>query len=355
MEIQSANPQQESVLSKILSTYKVRQITLWSLDMCSILLAILISINLTGITKAIGISTIILPLIIYMILHTISFLKCKCYSSLWRYAGEEEMASILIACIIYVLPLYLMHQLMGVNYSILFYTVNTILIIAFTGGLRLTYRTGRRIKLRTSLKEGNSRVLVIGGGSAGEMIINELKENPQLGKIPVGILDDDTNKLGRRIHNVKILGKTKDIKRIVKEYEIDEIILAMANVSNDRKKIIIEKCKSTKCKLKTIPGIFEIIDGKVDIKKIRDVDIEDLLGREPINVNLSEMSEYIQNKVVLVTGGGGSIGSELCRQIASFKPNHLIILDNYENNAYSIQQELIRKYVSTINLSTIIA
>jgi len=355
MEIQGINPQEESVLNKILSIYKVRQITLWFLDMCSILLATLISINLTNSVKVIGISTIILPLIVYMIFHTTSFLICKCYSSLWRYAGEEEMVSILIACIIYVLPLYSIHQLMGVNYSMLFYIVNIILIIAFTGGLRLTYRTGRRIKLRTSLKEGSSRVLVIGGGSAGEMIINELKENPQLGKIPVGIIDDDINKIGRSIHNIKILGKTKDIQRIVKEYEIDEIILAMANVNNERKKVIIEKCRATKCKLKTIPGIFEIINGKVDIKKVRDVDIEDLLGREPINVNLSEISEYVQNKVVLITGGGGSIGSELCRQIASFKPRHLIILDNYENNAYAIQQELVRKYGEKLNLSTIIA
>jgi FlaA1/EpsC-like NDP-sugar epimerase len=355
MEMQGINPQKESVLSKILNTYKVRQIILWSLDMCSILLAVLISINLTGLVKSIGISTIIPPLAIYMLLHTISFLRCKCYSSLWRYAGEEEMASILIACIIYVLPLYIIHQFMVINYSMLFYLVNIILIIAFTGGLRLTYRTGRRVKLRTSSKEGNSRVLVIGGGSAGEIIINELKENPQLGKIPVEIVDDDINKQGRRIHNIKILGKTRDIKRIAEQYKIDEIILAMANVSNERKKAIIEKCKETKCKLKTIPGIFEIIDGKVDIKKIKDVDIEDLLGRELINVNLTGMSGYIQNKVVIVTGGGGSIGSELCRQIATFKPKHLIILDNYENNAYAVQQELIRKYSNELNLSTIIA
>ncbi len=355
MEITKTNPQQESVLIKILSTYQVRQITLWTIDMCSILISILISMALTGKTHPVGISTIMLPLAAYMLLHTISFLAFRCYSSLWRYAGEEEMVSILVACIIYVLPVYALHQLMGYNYSILFYTVNTILITAFTGGLRLTYRTGRKIAKRTSSKDSDKRVLVIGGGNAGEMIINELKENPQLGKVPVGIIDDDINKLGRRIHNVKILGKTKDIQRVVKEQQIDEIILAMANVDNERKKVIIEKCKATKCKLKTIPGIFEIIDGKVDIKKIRDVDIEDLLGREPINVNLTEMSGYIQNKVVIVTGGGGSIGSELCRQIARFNPKHLIILDNYENNAYAVQQELIRKYGNTLKLSTIIA
>ncbi|MEG0180328.1 MAG: nucleoside-diphosphate sugar epimerase/dehydratase [Peptostreptococcaceae bacterium] len=355
MEIQITNPHKNSLLSKVLNTYKVRQLVLWIADICSILLSTLVAILLTGGKPTLLGTGIIIPLTIYILLNTISFSIFKCYSSLWRYAGEEEMVSILVACTVYVLPLYLINNLMGMKYSILFYIVTTILIIAFTGGLRLSYRTGRRIKGRTMLKDSDTRVLVVGGGSAGEIIINELKENPQLGKIPVGIIDDDINKLGRRIHNVKILGKIKDIKNIVERESIDEIILAMANVTNERKKEIIEKCKDTKCKLKTIPGIFELIDGSVDIKKIRDVDIEDLLGRDPIKVNLGEMTQYVQNRVVLVTGGGGSIGSELCRQIASFVPKHLIILDNYENNAYAIQQELIRKYGNSLNLTTIIA
>ncbi|MGL5641911.1 MAG: polysaccharide biosynthesis protein, partial [Paraclostridium sp.] len=189
----------------------------------------------------------------------------------------------------------------------------------------------------------------------GEMVIQELKNNPQLLKKPIGILDDDVSKKGRRIHNIPILGNIKDVHDLVEKYDIDEIIIAIAKISKHEKKHIIEICKQTKCKLRTIPGVYEIIDGKVDIKKIRDVQIEDLLGREPIKVNLAEMSEYLQNKVVLVTGGGGSIGSELCRQVASFNPKQLIILDNYENNAYAIQQELIRKYGSRLNLKTVIA
>lgn len=354
MEAQSTSPKDVSLLDKVISAYKVRQIVLWAMDMCSVLLGTLISIRLVGVYEVSSLKFILLPLLINMILHTASFNYCRCYSSLWRYAGEEEMVSILAAGTIYIIPLYLIHNLMGVRYSVLFYVIYTILVVAFTGGVRLSYRTGRRIKRRTTVV-GNTRVLIVGGGSGGEMVINELKENPQIGKVPVGIIDDDINKIGRRIHGVKILGKTSEIKRIVKEYEIDEIILAMANVSNDRKKVIINKCKNTKCKLKTMPGIFEIIDGKVDIKKIRDVEIEDLLGRDPIKVDLGQMSEYVEEKVVLVTGGGGSIGSELCRQISSFKPKHLIIVDNYENNAYAIQQELIRKYGNKLKLSTIIA
>lgn len=355
MELANMIPKEKTTLEKILSSYKVRQVSLWALDMCGILISVLVSMILTWKYQNLDISTIMLSIIIYMLIHTVSFKLFKCYSSLWRYAGEEELVSILSACLVYVIPVYIVHRLIGIDYSILFYVVSTILIIGYTGGLRLVYRTGRRFKTRMIVSQDSQRVLVVGVGSAGQMIINELKENPQLKKVPVGIIDDDINKIGRVIHNVKILGDTSQVKEIVEKENVDEIILAMANVDKARKSEIINICKETKCKLKTIPGIFEIIDGKVDIKKIRDVDIEDLLGREPIKVNMEEMSGYIEERTVLVTGGGGSIGSELCRQIASFNPKHLIIVDNYENNAYAIQQELIRKYEGKLNLSTIIA
>lgn len=355
MELEKMIPKEETTLKKVLSSYKVRQISLWTLDMCGILISILAAMTLTWKYQNLDISKIMLSIIIYMLIHTVSFKLFRCYSSLWRYAGEEELVSILSACLVYVIPVYIIHGLIGIDYSILFYVVSTILIIGYTGGLRLVYRTGRRFKTRIIVLQDSQRVLVVGAGSAGQMIINELKENPQLKKVPVGIIDDDINKIGRRIHNVKILGETSQIKEIVKKENVDEIILAMANVDKARKSEIINICKETKCKLKTIPGIYEIIDGKVDIKKIRDVDIEDLLGREPIKVNMEEMSGYIKERTVLVTGGGGSIGSELCRQIASFNPKHLIIVDNYENNAYAIQQELIRRYEGKLNLSTIIA
>ena len=355
MELENMIPKEKTTLEKILSSYKVRQVSLWALDMCGILISFLVSMILTWKYQNLDISKIMLSISTYMLIHTVSFKLFKCYSSLWRYAGEEELVSILSACLVYVIPVYIVHRLIGIDYSILFYIVSTILIIGYTGGLRLVYRTGRRFKTRMIVSQDSQRVLVVGAGSAGQMIINELKENPQLKKVPVGIIDDDINKIGRVIHNVKILGDTSQVKEIVEKENVDEIILAMANVDKARKSEIINICKETKCKLKTIPGIYEIIDGKVDIKKIRDVDIEDLLGREPIKVNMEEMSGYIEERTVLVTGGGGSIGSELCRQIASFNPKHLIIVDNYENNAYAIQQELIRRYEGKLNLSTIIA
>lgn len=354
MEVNLSNPQKESGISKLLDTYRVRQAILLSVDICCILIAFLLSLRLIGNNSGIELNNIIIPLGICIVLHIGIFMKSGCYSSLWRYAGDEEILSVIMSSVIYTAISIISHKILGYNYSILFYLVYGIFIAASTIGVRLCYRSGRRLADRGYIEE-ESRVLLVGAGTAGHVVINEIKRNPQMKKKIVGLLDDDINKVGRRIHNIKILGTTDDVEQIVNHHNIDEIIITMANVSKEEKKAIIEKCQQTKCKLKTLPGMYEIIDGKVDIKKIRDVEIEDLLGREPIKTNLKEISDYVENKVVLVTGGGGSIGSELCRQIATFNPKHLIIVDNYENNAYAIQQELIRKYGQTLNLSTIIA
>ena len=354
MEMKLTEPNESSVLSRILDTYRVRQAVLLALDVCIILIGFLLASNLTGLEGTLGISNVMLPVSLYIICTVTMFGIFKCYSSLWRYAGTEELLSICIAAVLSMLPVIILHKVVGINYSLLFYIVNTIFIAAFAGGVRVAYRTGRRFTRLSQSKDEISRVLIVGAGQAGEMVIREIKNNPQINKRVVGIIDDDINKLGRRIHGIKILGTTEEIDRIVEEEFVDEIILAMAKVSKKRKREIIEICNN-KCKLKTVPGIFEIIDGKVDIKNIRDVEIEDLLGREPIKTNLEEISDYLENKVVMVTGGGGSIGSELCRQIAGFNPKELIIVDNYENNAYAIQQELVRKYGNKLNLKTIIA
>lgn len=355
MEIIKTNPQRQNIMRKWLDTYRVRQSILLGADICCILITFLLSLILTGNKGISDISDLILPVGIYVILHIFSFMVTGCYSSLWRYAGAEEVMTILVASLIYVIPCAFIHRMAGYEYGILFYLINMIFIIASTGGVRLAYRTGRKLGKINYIKDEVSNVLLVGAGTAGHIVINEIKENPQMNKRVVGILDDDKNKVGRKIHNIKILGSTDDVEKIVEDNKVDEIIIAMANITKEEKKVVIGKCQNTKCKLKILPGMYEIIDGKVDIKKIRDVEIEDLLGREPIRTNLKEISEYVENKVVLVTGGGGSIGSELCRQIATFKPKHLIIVDNYENNAYAIQQELIRKYNNKLNLSTIIA
>ncbi|WP_250673708.1 nucleoside-diphosphate sugar epimerase/dehydratase [Paraclostridium ghonii] len=354
MKTEMVAPQKPSVLETLLGKYKTRQLILIAVDIVCILLSFIASAWMIY-PPGLQINISINAMLIYAVISIITLSLCRCYHSLWRYAGEEELIAIVVACTLSIIITYLIHLLIGEKFSINFYILNAILTISLAGGTRLFYRTGRSVIIRSGLKGKTYNVLIVGGGSAGDMVIQELKNNPQLLKKPIGILDDDANKKGRRIHNIPILGNIKDVTKIVEKYNIDEIIIAIAKISKQEKRYIVETCKKTKCKLRTIPGVYEIIDGKVDIKKIRDVQIEDLLGREPIKVNLAEMSQYLQNKVVLVTGGGGSIGSELCRQVASFNPKQLIILDNYENNAYAIQQELMRKYGVNLNLTTIIA
>lgn len=212
----------------------------------------------------------------------------------------------------------------------------------------------KNIKLATKNTD-ISRVLIIGAGCAGEMVVKELEKNPQLNKKAVAIIDDDIKRTGEKVSGVDIVGTRNSILKMVNLYNIDEIIFSIANIPKKGKKEIIDICKNTNCKIKTIPGIYEIIDGKVDIKQVRDVDIEDLLGREPIELDYNLMGSYIQDSIILVTGAGGSIGSELCRQIANIRPKTLIMLDNYENNLYAIQQELIRKYGDSINIIAVVA
>lgn len=344
--------------SSILSTYRVRQSILIMLDFLLITLSNLISIdiilkhylpykNIDG--------TIYSILIVYSIISLVSIYYFNGYSSLWRYAEIDEVIIIAKACIVNTALLIGVVLLMKLPIPFYFYYINYIMNVAIICGIRIVYRYLRHCRLRKISSSDVSRVLIIGGGNGGSMVINELYNNPQLNKVPVAIVDDDRSKIGRIMHGVPILDSTYEIESIVKKMKIDEIIFSIASINNERKQEILKICNQTKCRVRTIPGIYEIIDGKVDIKKIRDVEIKDLLGRKPVEVNLNEISRYITDKVVLVTGGGGSIGSELCRQIAANNPKMLIIVDIYENNAYEIEQELIRLYKGNINLKTIIA
>ena len=293
------------------------------------------------------------PLYIAMVI--ITFYLCGAYRSLWRYASIEEMYLIIKASIYSMVFTYGLFSLFHVGLPRSFYGINLAFIMLTMGGIRFSYRFARRFKGRYRLKSATTKVLVVGAGKAGFLVLRELVLNPDMGKIPVGLIDDDKTKLKRRIQGIPILGTRHDIKRIVKEKQIDEIILAIPSMNKKERMNLIELCAEAKCKLKTLPGMYEIIDGKVDIQQIRDVEIEDLLGRESIQLNTEEISHYIAEEVVLITGGGGSIGSELCRQIAKFNPKKLLILDIYENNAYEIQQELVRKYKDKLDLEVLIA
>ncbi|NLM04713.1 MAG: polysaccharide biosynthesis protein, partial [Clostridiales bacterium] len=266
------------------------------------------------------------------------------YKSLWKYASIEEVIQIVGASFVtntgVITYMMMTQQRLPRSIYILIFLLDIILI----GGVRLSYRMTRNIRTRNFNqffgRNIQKRIMIIGAGQAGAMVIKELKRHGDLNSKAVAIIDDDESKLGARIHGVPVLGDRYHIRKIAEAKKVDEIIIAIPSGSKNEVRKIVEECSRTKCKLKILPGIYEIIDGQVSIKEIRDVEIEDLLGRDPIKVDLDEISSYLTDKVVLVTGGGGSIGSELCRQIASFHPSKLLILDIYENNAYDIQNEL---------------
>lgn len=289
------------------------------------------------------------------LIKLVIFFAFGLYNSLWRYASIEELVQVIMASFVAtagsVSYMFIMQQQLPRSIYILTFMLDILLI----GGVRFSYRATRSIREHGMGKRKNyKRVMIIGAGQAGAMVIKELKNHDELNSKPVVVIDDDAAKMGRKINGVPVLGDRYHIRKIAESRKIDEIIIAIPSASKREIREIVEECSKTKCKLKMVPGMYELIDGRVSIKKIRDVDIEDLLGREPVKVDLEAMSGYLQNKVVLVTGGGGSIGSELCRQIAQFNPKKLLILDIYENNAYDIQNELMRNYPE-LDLSVLIA
>ena len=226
----------------------------------------------------------------------------------------------------------------------------------FVGGSRFSYRLIRLIKKDFPTKEKREleKVMIVGAGEAGEKIYREIYTSQNIYKEVVCFIDDDKTKIGRRIHDVLIYGGRHDIQEACDKYKIDEILVAMPSIDQKEMAEILNICKDTKCKIKKLPGIYQMVNGDVHLSDFKEVEVQDLLGRDPIEVNLSEIMDYVTDQVVMVTGGGGSIGSELCRQIAAAKPKQLIIVDIYENNAYDIQLELKHDYPQ-LNLETMIA
>lgn len=234
-------------------------------------------------------------------------------------------------------------------------SVFCIILFTFALLIRFSKRMYAAVKYSISSRTKNKiRAMVVGAGNGGTMLIREFKTTDKIDYLPVCIIDDDPNKLNKNIYGVRVVGGTADIPKFAAKYAVDEIIIAMPSVSKAEIKRVYEICEVTKCKVKTLPGIYQLVNNDVNVTALREVQITDLLGRDQISVNLDEIMGYIENRVILVTGGGGSIGSELCRQIATHNPKQLIILDIYENNAYDIEQELKRRHPE-LNLLTLIA
>ena len=282
--------------------------------------------------------------IVSTIVTILIFIPFKLYNSLWEFASVDELMHIVLAGALVSLIKFIFNQL-GVyhRFPVSYPLFSGMLMIAFVGLSRISYRVIRN-KISPGSSPVQARTLLIGGGNAGAMVLREFQTSVKSTNNVVCIVDDDFEKRGSYLRGVKIVGNRGDIKAIVEKYRIEEIVLAIPTASASDKRDILKLCQQTKCRLKTLPGLFQLANGEVTLQKMREVDVLDLLGRDSVQVDLPTISAYIKGKTVLVTGGGGSIGSELCRQIAKNSPQRLIIFDIYENNAYDIQQELLRNH-----------
>ena len=291
---------------------------------------------------------------IYSIVCVAIFWILRLYQSVWRFASYSEMIRIIVATavtsIVHIIGITTLFERMPISYYLVGMGIQFLLVL----GVRFSYRF---ILLERSRRKGEetyvSRVMLIGAGAAGQMLLRDSIKAKETNVKICCIIDDNSNKWNRYIEGVPVVGGRDEILLNVEKYHIDKIFLAIPSASAEEKRDILNICKETGCELKNLPGLYQFVTGEVSIKAMKDVAVEDLLGRDPIQVNMEEIFQYIRGKTILVTGGGGSIGSELCRQIAGHEPRQLIIFDIYENNAYDIEQELKEKY-PYLNLKVLI-
>lgn len=283
----------------------------------------------------------------YIVLASVLLICCyviaKLYRSVWSYAGINEILKTCVASIVACVLTGVVFSIAIMRMPISFYLIGWILVFGFTASIRMMYRLLRRMRIKADNSKGNTErqnIMIIGAGAAGLVLLREYRNSYYLTDKVKIFIDDNAQKWNKYLDGVLIEGGRDKILESVEKYRINKIILAMP--SADRKDIrdILEICKETDCQIQTVPGVYQLVNGEVNVSKLRNVEIEDLLGRDPIEVNLDEILGYIKGKTVLVTGGGGSIGSEICTQLAEHEVGHLIIFDIYENNAYDIQQKL---------------
>lgn len=294
----------------------------------------------------------------YTVFSIIVFYMMHMYNSLWRFASFNELTSIMMATVVtgtaHVVGITLFVRRMPIAY----YVFGICAQFIFTTGIRFGYRfvNLERAKREKTEKSAHVKhhVMVIGAGAAGMTVLRELHNSRELTSRACCVIDDNPNKWNRFIEGTPIVGGRDTILENVEKYDIDTIMLTMPSASAKDKRDILNICKETNCELKSLPGIYQLANGEVLLSKMKSVAIEDLLGRDQIKVDMAEIFNQLKGKTILVTGGGGSIGSELCRQIAAHEPKQLIIFDVYENNAYEIEQELRRKYKDRLNLVVLI-
>lgn len=333
-----------------LQNSRSRMIALFIVDMLTVVLdsylAIILRFKLDNIwVPEEYMSSVEHYMIINVITTVIIFLLLNLYNRVWSYASLYEMLLIVCAAMLSTAFQAFGFSLLYLPIPRSYYFFYFILLSITTLITRFSYRILHTMQngIKKSAKHSRNTI-VIGAGEAGNMIIKELKSSKYLNQKVVCVIDDNPSKKGKYIHGIRIVGGRDMIQEAAKKYDAEEIILAIPSAGNKATRDILRICNLTDCKLKILPGMYQLINDEVGVSNLREVSIEDLLGRDAINIDMESVGQYVSNKRVLVTGGGGSIGSELCRQIAAHNPKLLIIFDIYENNAYEIQQELIRKY-----------
>ncbi len=277
----------------------------------------------------------------YTIFSLSVFYILKLYNSIWRFASFNELnrivAATLITTVFHTVTITIFVKRMPISYYVVGAMAQLLLTVAIRFGYRYFLLERKR---RQKIAQAEKHVMIVGAGAAGQVLLRELLHSKQAEAKPCCLIDDNSNKWGRFIEGVPIVGGRDDILVNAKKYKIDQILFAIPTATAEQRRDILNICKETGCELKRLPGMYQLVNGEVSLSKMKSVAVEDLLGRAPIKVNMDEIFQYIRGKTILVTGGGGSIGSELCRQIAGHEPKMLIIFDIYENNAYAIEQEL---------------
>lgn len=283
---------------------------------------------------------------INLLISILIFCLCRLYRGIWKYASASDLVNILMGCLFSTVTQWIGMKLMRLAVPRSYPFMYCAILVGGISIFRFMYRILGYIQSRREgmLKAGKKNTMIVGAGEAGYTLLKELQNSRFVGQNVCCIVDDDPGKQGKYLRGVLVAGTRHDICRLAEEYDIDEIMIAIPSASHGMIQEILDICSRTSCQLKVLPGLYQLVNGEVSVSRLRNVEIEDLLGRAPVDTQIDSIMDYVSGKTVLVTGGGGSIGSELCRQIAMHEPRRLIIFDIYENNAYDIQQELKRRY-----------
>lgn len=277
-----------------------------------------------------------------VLIRLLTFYFFGLYNRLWRYASVNELVGIVSAVTTSTIIISFYMFIMGASLPRSIPVISWLLIVGFVGLSRLFLRIASEVRNRKAAQ--CTRIIIIGAGDAGAMIARELRQRYYETKLLVGFIDDDQYKYKQRLFGAPVLGTRDDLMEVVLKHSIDEIIIAIPSIGGDRLREIFRACRETKCIVKTVPGLYEVIDGQVSVEQLRNIDLEDILRRESVKLDLDQIAGYLKGKRILVTGAGGSIGSELCRQIAKMSPSHITLLGKGENSIYEIHQEMIAKY-----------